>query len=162
MSKPFIHARSCAKKYGGDPSDYISIHNMMDSSKSAFSDNRHRAALHSSFGTYLMEHMFGTNFDSLKALADKKGWSEEDIEDIVKWKNQCIFDGTTIKNSDGKEVSVREVAELHCLEDYKMRFIPTLSDWLGEIDFKPWMNNGATGSPPSHAKCKIKQSEQKD
>ncbi len=45
--------------------------------------------------------------------------------------------GTTITNSDGKEVPVRLIGEQHCLED--MGFVPTLKDWLSEINPKPWM-----------------------
>lgn len=43
MSKPFIHAISSAKKFGGKWTDYIEIHELIDSSKSVLSDNRHRA-----------------------------------------------------------------------------------------------------------------------
>ena len=42
MSKPWIHALSSSRKYGGKPEDYIEIHNLMDSSKSCMGDNRHR------------------------------------------------------------------------------------------------------------------------
>lgn len=46
MSKPFIHAQSSAKKFGGIWEDYISIHEFLDSSKSVIADNRHRALTH--------------------------------------------------------------------------------------------------------------------
>jgi hypothetical protein len=49
MSKPWIHAMSSARKYGGRPEDYIEIHNLMDSSKSCIGDNRHRALTHNSW-----------------------------------------------------------------------------------------------------------------
>lgn len=60
--------------------------------------------------------------------------------------------GHTIKNSDGRIVSVREIGEQHILEDFGMRFIPTAQDYLQEMEFKHWMNNGMKGSPPSHEK----------
>jgi hypothetical protein len=44
--------------------------------------------------------------------------------------------GTTITNSDGKEVCVRDIAEQHVLED--LGFIPALNEWLSGIE-KPWM-----------------------
>ncbi len=47
------------------------------------------------------------------------------------------FFGPTIKNSEGKEVPTRTLAETHILED--MAFIPTLADWLNEMPCKPWM-----------------------
>lgn len=57
--KPFLHGRIHAKKYGGVPEDYADIDDFIDSSKVAFPDIRHRAILHSSFGCYLVEQMFG-------------------------------------------------------------------------------------------------------
>lgn len=60
MSKPYIHALSSAKKHGGSPDDYIDIHNLMDSSKAAFADNRHRALTHNAwFIGYILEKIFG-------------------------------------------------------------------------------------------------------
>ena len=45
--------------------------------------------------------------------------------------------GTVIENSDGKSVCVRDIAEQHVIED--LGWIPSLTDWLNEIDLKPWM-----------------------
>lgn len=50
--------------------------------------------------------------------------------------------GTTVTNSDGKEVPVRLVLEMHCLED--MGRIPTIAEWLSEITPQPWMARGST------------------
>jgi hypothetical protein len=58
--KPYLHAEKSAKKWGGEPEDYLPIHNFIDSSKAHFPDQRHRALLHNSFGIYLAEQMFGT------------------------------------------------------------------------------------------------------
>jgi hypothetical protein len=49
MSKPWIHAVSSARRFGGVPEDYIKIHNLMDSSKSTIADARHRALTHNSW-----------------------------------------------------------------------------------------------------------------
>lgn len=57
--KPFLHGRIHSKKYGGIPEDYADIDDFIDSSKVSFPDVRHRAILHSSFGCYLVEQMFG-------------------------------------------------------------------------------------------------------
>jgi hypothetical protein len=46
--------------------------------------------------------------------------------------------GTTITNSEGKIVSVRDVAEDHVKEDCSGR-IPTIQDWLGNLEPQPWM-----------------------
>ena len=49
MAKPWIHALSSARKFGGKPEDYIDIHNLMDSSKGSIGDNRHRALTHNTW-----------------------------------------------------------------------------------------------------------------
>lgn len=58
--KPYIHAQNSARKHGGKPEDYLPIHDFLDSSKACVPDMRHRALLHSSFGCFLAERIFGT------------------------------------------------------------------------------------------------------
>ncbi len=119
MGKPIQHARSSAKQWGGTPEDYLPIHNLLDSSKGAFSDLRHRALTHNSwFITTILEQIFGT----------------------------------TLKNSDGRKISVRDIGEQHVMEDFGGKFIPSAQDYLGEIEFHDWMNNG-DGEPPSRKKA---------
>lgn len=125
MSKPWIHAKSSARKYGGQPEDYLAIHNLMDSSKGAIPDNRHRCLTHNSW--------FIAAGGPL----------------------ELIF-GAVIVNSDNKEVSVRTIGEDHILEDFGMRFIPTAQDYIQEMEYKPWMNNGE-GVPGSHVRIAAKQ-----
>lgn len=57
--KPFIHAKTSARKYGGKPEDYYAIHTFIDGSKAAVADMRHRAALHNAFGCFVIEAVFG-------------------------------------------------------------------------------------------------------
>lgn len=58
--------------------------------------------------------------------------------------------GHVIVNSNGRQVSVREIGEQHVLEDFGLRFIPSAQDFLGEMEMKSWMNNGHGGTwPPS-------------
>ena len=60
MSKPYIHAISSAKKFGGEPEDYFPIHELMDSSKTSFADNRHRALTHNIwFINTILPRVFG-------------------------------------------------------------------------------------------------------
>lgn len=70
MSKPFIHSQSSARRFGGIPEDYLPIHNLMDSSKGAIADNRHRVLTHTSwFLSEILEKIFGvtiTNSDGRK------------------------------------------------------------------------------------------------
>jgi hypothetical protein len=123
MSKPYIHAQSSAKRFGGKAEDYLPIHNLMDSSKGAVADNRHRALTHNSwFLSVILEKIFGI----------------------------------TITNSDGRVVSVRDIGEQHVLEDFGCKFIPTAQDYLAEMEFKDWMQNGH-GTPPSFARIENKR-----
>lgn len=101
--KPFLHARSSARRWGGKPEDYLAVHDFMDSSKSAHASVKHRAVLHSAFGIYLAERVFGHN----------------------------------LTNSSGREVSVRDLAEQHVLED--LGTIPSLDRWLDAMELQPWM-----------------------
>ena len=57
--KPFLHSKIHVKKYGGVPEDYADIDDFIDSSKSTVADVRHRAILHSSFGCFIVERIFG-------------------------------------------------------------------------------------------------------
>lgn len=101
--KPYIHAKNSAHKYGGKPEDYQAIHDFIDSSKSSVPDMRHRSMLHSSWGIFIVEKVFGT----------------------------------TLKNSDGRVLSVRDIAEDHVIED--LGHIPTMQDYLENMELKPWM-----------------------
>lgn len=125
MAKPWVHAASSAKKYGGKPEDYIDIHNFMDSSKSVIGDNRHRALTHNSW-------FIGAGGPLELAF------------------------GVTITNSSGRQISVRDIGEQHILEDFKGQYIPTAQDYLCEMEFQDWMNNG-DGVPPSHKKIAAKK-----
>ena len=45
--------------------------------------------------------------------------------------------GVCIKNSIGKDVSVRQICEDHIIED--LGFIPSVDKWLGNMAIQPWM-----------------------
>lgn len=123
MSKPYIHAESSAKKFGGTWEDYIDIHEFMDSSKSVIADNRHRALTHNSwFISVVIPKVFGETFK---------------------------------RQSDGKIVSSRDIAEQHCLEDFGNRFIPSASDYINHLKLQEWMNQGL-GEFPDSAKIENK------
>lgn len=61
-----------------------------------------------------------------------------------------IFGEVMKRKSDGCLISTRDVAELHILEDYRKRFIPSAHDFLSKIPFESWMQNGEKGSPDSY------------
>ncbi len=104
--KPHLHAKLSVKKYGGKVDDYLPIHNFIDSSKSSVADVRHRAVLHSAFGCFIVEQVFGV----------------------------------LLVNSDLKEVSTRDIAEEHILQD--LGFIPSLEHWVKNMQIEPWMGGG--------------------
>jgi len=46
--------------------------------------------------------------------------------------------GVTLKNTDGRDVPVRQVGEQHVKDD--LGWIPTVKDWLSNLKFEPWMS----------------------
>jgi hypothetical protein len=62
--------------------------------------------------------------------------------------------GEYITNSDGKTVSVRDIGEEHIAQDMG-GFIPTIQDYLQEMEVKDWMMG--KGHPPSSQKIQNKK-----
>ncbi len=62
MSHPEIHAKSSARRFGGQPKDYIEIHNWFDVTKAWIPDMRHRAMRHHSEGIFECAKIFGESF----------------------------------------------------------------------------------------------------
>lgn len=60
------------------------------------------------------------------------------------WVNEVMIPifGSYITNSDDKKISVKDICEFHILEDFRGKFIPNVSDFLQELEFKDWMQNG--------------------
>lgn len=82
--KPLIHAIISQKKHGGTVEDYLPIHNFFDTSKQTLPDVRHRAVLHSAFGIFLLEKVFGdyiTNSDGDKVAVRDLG-EEHVLQDM--------------------------------------------------------------------------------
>ena len=73
--KPLVHSKLSVVKFGGAIDDYIDIHEFLDSSKAHVPDMRHRAILHSSFGIYIAQEMFGV----YRINSDNKEYSIRDI-----------------------------------------------------------------------------------
>lgn len=46
--------------------------------------------------------------------------------------------GEYLTNSDGKQVSTRDLGEEHVIQD--LGFIPTMQDWLKDLPIQPWMS----------------------
>ena len=101
--KPYLHAQVSVRKWGGVVDDYLPIHDFFDHSKAHFPDMRHRALLHSSFGIYIVERVFGTS----------------------------------LINSGGRTVQVRDIGEQHVIDD--MGTIPTVQDYLSGMPMYKWL-----------------------
>ena len=59
MAHPLHHAESSARKFGGVPSDYQSIHDWFDASKEHLALFTHRAMRHHAQGLFEAERVFG-------------------------------------------------------------------------------------------------------
>ena len=59
MANPYHHALSSARKWGGEVSDYLPIHDWFDASKELHGDFRHRALRHHAHGIFECERVFG-------------------------------------------------------------------------------------------------------
>ena len=57
--KPYYHAVSSARKFGGVADDYVEIHTWFDESKAHMADFRDRALRHHSQGIFECERQFG-------------------------------------------------------------------------------------------------------
>jgi hypothetical protein len=78
----YLHARISVHHWRGTPEDYLDIHQFIDSSKAHLADVRHRALLHSSFGIFLVEKVFGpTVTNSVGRIIPTREIAEQHIID---------------------------------------------------------------------------------
>lgn len=142
MAHPLTHATSSARRYGGVPEDYLPIHDLMDSSKAAFPDNRHRALTHNNWFFFIVEKVFG---HEIKLTCEKCNGTGFDAGRGVGC-SKCEGSG------EAGTAKTRYICEQHVLEDFGGKYIPTVSDYLEGMEFQPWINNGVEGCPTSHRK----------
>lgn len=50
--------------------------------------------------------------------------------------------GYNLINSDNKRVDTIDIAMLHIAEDFRMKFVPTLEDYLKHLELPAWIHNG--------------------
>ena len=83
MAAPFHHALSSAKRWGGEPGDYIAIHQWFDDpSKSHLADFRHRALRHHSEGIFECEGRFGVTLTNSNGRKIPVRWvAEQHVEE---------------------------------------------------------------------------------
>lgn len=77
MATAIFHAMSSAKRWGGDPDDYLAIHEWFDSTKGHMPDFRHRALRHHAEGIVLMEQIFGTHITTSEGKIVPTKWVGE-------------------------------------------------------------------------------------
>lgn len=116
--KPLLHAKISVKKFGGKEEDYIDIHNWFDSTKEHIADATHRMVLHNAFGIFLCEQVFG------EIIETNKGFKRMPY----------------ITNSSGKQISVRDVAEQHVIDD--LGHIPSLEKCMEGLPMHSWAIGG--------------------
>lgn len=86
MANPYHHAVSSSRKWGGEPDDYLEIHQWFDASKAFLADFRHRALRHHAEGIFLMESIFGATLTNSNGREIPTRWVGEQhvIEDMGK------------------------------------------------------------------------------
>ena len=147
MAKPYIHAKSSVKKYGGEIEDYLPIHDLMDNSKSAIPDYRHRALTHNAWFLFILEKIFGhtiTNCDG-KEVSVRDIGEDHVVEDLgflpsaQDYLRHMTIEGWMengkrgfpdslqtlgfTKNKEDKNDSSKEKSEEPCTEAEKISFI---------------------------------------
>lgn len=108
MAHPHYHAKSSAKRLGGEADDYLFLHEWMDHTKAHLGDARHRLFLHNSWGIFLGEQMFGTVFfrkSDNKPVPTRNVLEQHVLEDIgfIPTLEECVrsvpLDGWLFKRS---------------------------------------------------------------
>ena len=62
MSHPMEHAKSSARKWGGEPHEYLRYHEWFDETKAWIGHSKHRMFRHHSEGIFQLEQIFGISF----------------------------------------------------------------------------------------------------
>jgi len=117
--KPYVHAESSVKKWGGEIADYLPLHNWFDQTKAHFPLHQHRAILHSSFGIFLCEQVFGTN------ITNSDG-------------------GLVSVRSLGEQHVIEDLKCIPTVSDYLMNM--KHQDWMGGKGFPPSMQGAEVGT----------------
>jgi len=111
MATSYVHAQASARHFkAGKPEDYLDIHEWIDRFKRSNADIRHRAFLHNSEGPWMAQDVFGP------------------VRSVEKW---------PLGSGEMVEISVREIAESHIIED--LGWIPSPADWASCLSCKVWM-----------------------
>src|SRR4051794_9054431 len=77
MAHPYHHALSSVRRWGGQVTDYLPIHQWFDESKAMLGDFRHRALRHHAEGVFLCERLFGVTLTNADGKAIPVRWVGE-------------------------------------------------------------------------------------
>ena len=131
MANPEYHARSSAKKFGGNAEYYLPLHQFFDSTKAHDARSKHRLILHNSFGIFVAEQLFGSREEvrllrqalqqAVTELREHDLFEADRITDMI----PVVTPVTVERGPDHKTVPIRAVAEQHVLED--LGYIPSLA-----------------------------------
>ena len=132
MANPYHHAVSSVRKWGGVPEDYIEVHSWFDQSKEHLADFRHRALRHHTQGIFECERVFGPTID---LSVCKRCGIARDVH-VTPWRGSSK--PVTCNDFEPKRIPTRWIGEQHVQED--LGRIPSVSDWLLQIQPEPWMN----------------------
>lgn len=150
MAHPHEHAKSSARKFGGDPTDYVKYHAWFDQTKAQCPDARHRVILHNSFGIFLLEQAVmgkigGEDSPLLEAMKRALRYIQEsridDAEAALRVGINLAALGI-IRNSNDRAVPLRLIGEQHVLEDFG-NHIPSLTQIIDHVALEPWMGKNA-------------------
>jgi hypothetical protein len=86
MAHPWHHAERSARLFGGEPEDYLAVHDWFDESKAHMPDFRHRALRHHAEGIFLCEQIFGTTLEnSAGKRVPVRFVGEQHVKDDLGW-----------------------------------------------------------------------------
>lgn len=128
----YYHAKASAKKWGGNPDQYIDIHEFIDGSKRIVGDVRHRSMYHHTEGVWLCQRIFGRTITvggrypihAEPNLLDEREPTTSPTIGVVDY-------------GPLREIPVRLIAELHIIQD--LGWIPSPSDYIKNMELKQWM-----------------------
>jgi len=106
--KPLQHAQISAKTYGGKWTDYIEIHNFLDSSKATCAHFKHRFLVHHAEGIDLAVRLFGKELTNSagQTISTRQILTDHLIEDV------------------GGIVTIEDVGDIVTIEDWANGLMP--------------------------------------
>lgn len=123
-----IHSELSVKRHGGVIEDYYHLHDFIDSSKEVEATNRHRFLTHTMFFVKeVMIPIFGTTI-YLNGIKPSDSPIVDFVDDMGNFP-------TNTKTRSARPVNMKDMLEQdHIVADYAGKFIPTLTDFVDEIE----------------------------